>query len=185
MTPQNNNLDNELFSERDIVDLEHVKKIRHAISSWSNSIKHHNIVNLGEKIAIVSIKEKPAYCLKMQTQCEFRELVSQQGIYNNKESYGKGLDASDIDVWEFKPGIDYGDFKETKEPRNHIIKDSKKVVECGACRAKGNLTCSTCNGSGKTSCFKCSGRGKEDSGERCTSCNGRGNKTCSVNDMIK
>jgi len=83
---------NLIFEEKEITNPERLKAIKKRISEWSNSIPHHNLTDLGEKIEFLSVKEIPSYEIILLTLYQKRELKKGMRIYQNEPIPPKLID---------------------------------------------------------------------------------------------
>ncbi len=170
-----------IFLEKQVVEPERLNAIQASISKWANGIPHHDLTDLGNKIKLTSVYERPAYLVTLHTQHETRELKN--GEYPGDEIPPlKVIKIKSVDVWDIDVPL-VEDFVDKQI--NYIIEGSNKVFECGGCDGHGEVDCNRCNSSGVTSCSKCAGHGNircstcKGSGEiKCSSCSGRGEKLC-------
>jgi hypothetical protein len=122
---------------------------------------------LGNKIELISVKEKPSYIVTLQTQYEKRELKHGIRPYLGEKIPPKSIDDRNVNIWAFQVPL-VEDFRE--EEKNYIITESQEVSKCGKCKGKGEVVCYSCRGAGVKTCSHCSGSGEV----RCSSCGGSG-----------
>ena len=170
-----------IYLEKQVVEPERLKAIRESISKWANSIPHHDLTNLGEKIELLSAVERPSYLIILQTQYEARKLKKSE--YSGASLPNLTVIKSNNDVWSKNVPIveDFAD-----KEFHYIIEGSDEVFECEDCDGHGEVDCNTCGASGILKCFsckgacifkcyKCGGNGEI----KCNSCYGKGEKECS------
>ncbi|OHE57632.1 MAG: hypothetical protein A2Z47_13215 [Thermodesulfovibrio sp. RBG_19FT_COMBO_42_12] len=173
-----------IFLEKQVVEPERLNAIRASISKWSNSIPHHDLTNLGEKIEIVSATENPSYIIELQTLYEKRTLKRGVKPFSGEKVFPKTITDENVDIWA-NPTADEKDFKEEK--KNYIIEGSSEVLVCEKCDGAGEFicgrcggdktqTCPGCKGEGEVKCRKCGGEGTI----KCSSCSGEGQTKCSA-----
>lgn len=163
-----------IYEEKNITDAEKLKSVRKIISIWSNSLPNHELTDLGDKVEILSVMEKPSYLITFQTQYERRELEDKIRPYKGESIPQKSItQKSDIDIWSINiPPVD--DF--TDAEKECIVNDSQEILKCEQCHSQGEITCQSCNGSGIKTCLFCSGRGEV----KCSSCGGSGEHKCNL-----
>ena len=163
---------NSIYTEKDISIAEQIKEIKERISSWSNEIPNHDLVNLGQKIDILRVVERPTYKITLQTLYEKRALSKGVMPYKGQNIPPKTLtEDSIIDIWSLTPQlIEVFEEKEDK----YIISPSQEIQECRECKGRGEVYCHSCKGARVRECSSCSGRGEV----RCTECGGRGENRC-------
>jgi hypothetical protein len=178
-----------IFIDKAITDEEIINKIKERISKYSNEIPHHDLTDFGDKIKIISAKEKPSYKLSFQTHYEKRELHSGIRPYHNEDIPPKLITKDNVDIWSFDGSTkSLKEFEEKEE--SWTILSSQEVFRCGACKGHGEIRCSSCAGRGEVKCPKCDGRGyvrriNLDGGHNltkivtCYYCGGSGRVTCS------
>jgi hypothetical protein len=160
-----------IITERNITESDKLNTIRERISKWSNSIPYHDFIDLGDKIELISAKEKPSYIVTLQTQYEKRELKHGIRPYRGEKLPPKSIDEENVDIWAFNVMV-AREFEEKQE--DYIITESQEVSKCMECKGKGEIICYSCQGAKEKICSYCSGRGEI----RCKSCGGRGEQKC-------
>ncbi|MEM2705801.1 MAG: hypothetical protein QW643_05170 [Thermoplasmata archaeon] len=160
-----------IFIEKEINESDRLKMIRDKISKWANSIPGHNFKDLGDKIELLKVIEKPAYVITLQTQYEIRKLEKGIRPYKGEKIPPKLIDEEYVDIWAFDtPGVK--DFEKKEEA--FLIPNSQEVIKCHECKGKGEVYCDSCNGAGVKTCASCGGRGEV----KCSSCGGSGEHVC-------
>ena len=149
------------------------KWIKEKLTTWADSIPHHNFRNFGEKISIESIILKPAYFAELHTQYENRNVSAGKRPYKGQDVPNRTYHSvSDVNPWESKLKS-YKDFIEKEE--TYIVAGSQHVERCDVCAGQGNVTCTSCKGEKEETCHTCSGTKKV----YCPSCNGTGSSSSS------
>src|SRR3989338_539717 len=173
-----------IYFEKQVVEPERLNAIRASISKWSNSIPNHNLTNLGEKIQIVTVYDRPSYLITLKTQYETRELQKGLKSYTGEDIPSKSVTEDSIDIWAYEVPLSDG-FADEKNSYN--ITGSAEVFECSNCDGQGTVVCNNCDGARIVTCPKCSGDGEikcsecKGSGEiKCSECKGKGETRCPI-----
>ena len=153
-----------------LTDGKDLSVFRQRISKWADSVAHHGLNNLGERIEILSTTGRSSYLIITDGQYEARSIATEEHPYTGESIYPEFVQFSSInEMWQLPLVI-------VKKFSNHIkgygIKE--EVYSCPLCRGNGQLSCDQCNGHGEIQCSECRGRGKID----CRDCNGRSTENC-------
>ena len=159
----------DFFDEQKIDDSATIEKLRAKVSQWAASIPHHDLIDLGSRMEIVSAFSRPAYYISLHSQYESRTLRQGQEP-STHISTPDLLKDSKVNVWTL-PLQQFTQFKEFSE--KYRIDDSVTSYGCPQCGGRLYLTCGSCGGLRTQLCHACGGHGKR----RCSECDG-GNKRC-------
>ena len=155
--------------------------VKEKLTSWADSIPHHDFRNFGQLISIQSIINKPAYVADLHTQYEKRSVSAAKEPYIGQTIPPREYsNISDVNPWDSELSS-FDDFVD--EEKTYYVNGSQHVENCTNCKGHGELTCpsckgekwawcKTCGGHGEYQCAKCRGTGH--TSQNCGTCGGEG-----------
>lgn len=167
-----------VYKEKEL-SKDEINLIKQRINQWVNSVPHHNLANLAEKISIFSAKEIPLYEIVISFLFEERKILWHKVPYYGTAIHKKSVDIFNIDIWNFPVVLTKKEFEDSK--KEYVVDGTQKVEICISCSGDGRIVCSSCSGRGLVVCSSCKGKGQN----ICFSCDGKGRKKCTYCDNGK
>jgi DnaJ-class molecular chaperone len=168
----------EFYNEKTISDEEIIRHLKKYISIWSDNVKHHPHQQLGDKIKILSIYEKPVYNVLVKTQMITRSVSEKIESTSGSECTARVSKVSDL--WEMVEIPFITEFTD-QEPVVFPVWGSFRTFNCSECNGTGKVRCTSCK-NGIVKCNSCNGTGRSVASSKkyisCSNCDGTGRTTC-------
>ncbi|MFA6093118.1 MAG: hypothetical protein WCU88_08400 [Elusimicrobiota bacterium] len=142
--------------------------VRELLTKWAAASPYSPCADLGQKLSLIAVHEKPAFVVRLITLYDVREALSDVLIPCPEDA---PLMSAGADVWSQDPG-----FKKEFLDQEKILTlpTGDEPRECSACSGMGRQACKACSGAKSKPCPACTGRARKS----CPQCAGKGKIAC-------